>query len=89
MEWEVCEFETLDGLVVAVVEVGGILLDAPLFSWLDESVFILDVVCDLVCVAVFFCFFDGALGPSASGKVVGGGFSIIAEQVLADSAELL
>jgi hypothetical protein len=89
VEWEVSELEALDGLIVAKVEIGSIWLDVPLFGRLDEGVLILDVVCNLVRVAVLLRFFDGAFGPSAGGKVVGRWLGGIPEQVLADRTELL
>lgn len=89
MEWEVCEFKTLDCLVVTVVEEGSIFVEFPFFSWSNSGVLVLNVACDFSRRAVLFRLFYGALRPSTSGEVIGSGLLSIAKQVLADSAELL
>ena len=60
---EVSEFETLNGLVFAEVEVLGIRVELPGAGIIDRSISVFLVVGDLSNSAVLFCFGDGTLGP--------------------------
>lgn len=85
---EIVELETLDCLIVAVVEELGIVGDVPLGGVSELRVARALVIGDLVGVAVLLGFTDGTLGPGARLEVVGLLFLSVFEEVVADGRKL-
>ena len=69
---EVSEFETLNGLVLAEVEVLGIRVELPGAGVVDSGIAIFLIVGDLGSFTVLVSFSDGTLGPLTGSKVIGG-----------------
>lgn len=82
------ELESLNSLVVAVVEELGLLVYFPVCWLSDKGILVLFVVCHLVWSDEFFRFFESSLGPRSSVKVVGGSAFTLANQVVNDAREL-
>jgi len=81
---ELKELETLDGLVIAVVEELGVGVDVPFFWPSKRGVTTGDVAGNLVGCAVLLGLFDCALGPGACCEVISSLLLTIVEQVVAD-----
>ena len=85
---EIMEFESLNSLVITVVEKLGVGVDVPV-GWLSERGITGSlVVGNLVGIAVLETFLDGALGPGTRGQIVRVLLLSIFQEVVADGGEL-
>jgi hypothetical protein len=63
---EICEFKTLDGFIIAVMEESSVLFDIPLFSWFYKRVFVFHIGGYLMWLAVFSSFLNSPFRPGTS-----------------------
>ena len=77
----VIEFETLNRLVVTVVEVFGVCIDIPISDILDGGVLQILVVSDLRDISKLLCLSDGTLRPCSSRQVVGSWTFLVTKEV--------
>ena len=85
---EVVELESLDRLVVTVMEELRVWANVPFLMTGQSLVFICYVACNLVDAAVFGGLLDGELGPGSRVEVVRRLLLTIFKQVIADRREL-
>jgi len=86
--WEFSELETLDGLVVAIMEEFCLIINLPVFWFSDSGVLCVLVVGNFGDVTVLLRLLDGSLGPSTGCKIVCTWIFRITEKVEWDSTEL-
>lgn len=82
------EFETLDSLVVTVVEVLCVGIDLPVFRVINSRVLLIFVVGRLSDVSVLLSFSNGSLRPCASCQIVGSWSFSIPKEVEWNCTEL-
>ena len=85
---KICEFETLDGLVIAIVEERSISIYFPVFRLSKSRIAIASIIRNLVGHTVLISLIYSLLSPVARSQVVCTllftMFIIIAEQIVAD-----